>query len=102
MTVNIVFSIVICISMVIFGIYVAITKDFILVSGVNQTTFSDKHKPKIAYIFGLCISLSAIFLMFTVLSFEYDYIVLAFVFLAIALLLIALFYVCFYKITKYP
>ncbi|MBE5676229.1 hypothetical protein HUZ99_07340 [Staphylococcus sp. SS87] len=102
MTVNIVFSIVFCISMVIFGIYVAITKDFTLVSGVNQTTFADKHKAKIAYIFGLCINLSAIFLMLTLLSFEYDYISSAFVFLAIALLLIALFYVCFYKITKYP
>ncbi|ARR27156.1 TPA: hypothetical protein ACYYSM_000207 [Staphylococcus aureus] len=102
MTVNIVFSIVFCISVVIFGIYVAITKNFTLVSGLYQTTFADKHKAKIAYIFGLCISLSAVFLMLTLLSFEYDYIVLAFVFLAIALLLISLFYVCFYKITKYP
>ncbi|MBE5672323.1 hypothetical protein HU219_00165 [Staphylococcus sp. SS35] len=102
MTVNIVFSIVFCISIVIFGIYVAITKDFTLASGVNQTTFADKHKAKIAYIFALCISLSAIFLMLTVLSFEYDYIALAFVFLTIALLLTSLFYVCFYKITKYP
>ncbi|MBE5665675.1 hypothetical protein HU002_01870 [Staphylococcus sp. SS251] len=102
MTVNIVFSIVFCISMFIFGIYVAITKDFTLVSGVNQTTFADKHKAKIAYIFGLCISLSAVFLMLTLLSFENDYISSAFVFLVIALLLISLFYVCFYKITKYP
>ncbi|UMT75512.1 hypothetical protein ML435_11965 [Staphylococcus roterodami] len=102
MTVNIVFSIVFCISMVIFGIYVAITKDFTLVSGVNQTTFADKHKAKIAYIFGLRINLSAVFLMSSILSFEYDYIVLAFVFLTIVLLLISLFYVCFYKITKYP
>ncbi|ATY57932.1 TPA: hypothetical protein ACGI1V_002752 [Staphylococcus argenteus] len=102
MNVNIVFTIVICISMVIFGIYVAFTKNFTLISGVNQTTVLDKHKPKIAYIFALCISLSAIFLMLTALSFEYDFIALAFVFLTIALLLIALFYVCFYKITKYP
>ncbi|MCG9803756.1 hypothetical protein [Staphylococcus argenteus] len=97
MNVNIVFTIVFCISMVIFGIYVAFTKNFTLISFINQTTIADKHKPEIAYIFALCISLSAIFLMLTVLSFEYDFIALAFVFLTIAL-----FYVCFYKITKYP
>ncbi|CDR22728.1 hypothetical protein [Staphylococcus argenteus] len=97
MNVNIVFTIVFCISMVIFGIYVAFTKNFTLISGVNQTTVLDKHRPKISYIFALCISLSAIFLMLTALSFEYDFIALAFVFLTIAL-----FYVCFYKITKYP
>lgn len=51
MTVNIVFSIVFCISVVIFGIYVAITKNFTLVSGLYQTTFADKHKAKIAYIY---------------------------------------------------
>ncbi|MGZ1641786.1 hypothetical protein ACXQD6_03270 [Staphylococcus argenteus] len=102
MNVNIVFTIVICISMVISGIYVAFTKNFTLISGVNQTTVLDKHKPKIAYIFALCISLSAIFLMLTALSFEYDFIALAFVFLAMTMLLLLLFYVCFYKITKYP
>ncbi|CAC7693001.1 membrane protein [Staphylococcus aureus] len=101
MTVNIVFSIVFCISMVILGIYVAITKDFTLISFINQT-IADKHKNQIAYIFTLCISLSAVFLMSSILSFEYDFIALAFLFLTIALLLIALFYVCFYKITKYP
>ncbi|UXV55518.1 hypothetical protein MUA68_13390 [Staphylococcus aureus] len=94
MTVNIVFSIVFCISMVILGIYVAITKDFTLISYINQTT--------IAYIFALCISLSAVFLMSAILCFEYDFIALAFLFFTIALLLIALFYVCFYKITKHP
>ncbi|HEH3155564.1 TPA: hypothetical protein SGT99_001820 [Staphylococcus aureus] len=104
MTVNIVFSIVFCISMVILGIYVAITKDFTLISFINQTAIADKHKNQIAYIFTftLCISLSAVFLMSSILSFEYDFIALAFLFLTIALLLIALFYVCFYKITKYP
>ncbi|HDB1787657.1 TPA: hypothetical protein ACOHN8_001603 [Staphylococcus aureus] len=102
MTVNIVFSIVFCISMVILGIYVAITKDFTLISFINQTAITDKHKNQIAYIFTLCISLSAVFLMSSILSFEYDFIALAFLFLTIALLLIALFYVCFYKITKYP
>ncbi|MGO4092687.1 hypothetical protein AB2980_21690, partial [Staphylococcus aureus] len=44
----------------------------------------------------------AVFLMSSILCFEYDFIALAFLFLTIALLLIALFYVCFYKITKYP
>ncbi|AEW66452.1 MULTISPECIES: hypothetical protein [Staphylococcus] len=102
MTVNIVVSIVFCISMVILGIYVAITKDFTLISYINQTTIADKRKNQIAYIFALCISLSAVFLMSSILCFEYDFIVLAFLFLTIALLLIALFYVCFYKITKYP
>lgn len=102
MTVNIVVSIVFCISMVILGIYVAITKDFTLISYINQTTIADKHKNQISYIFTLCISLSAVFLMSSILSFEYDFIALAFLFLMIALLLIALFYVCFYKITKYP
>lgn len=53
MTVNIVFSIVFCISVVIFGIYVAITKNFTLVSGLYQTTFADKHKAKIAYILAM-------------------------------------------------
>ncbi|MDQ7924192.1 hypothetical protein RCF50_08970, partial [Staphylococcus aureus] len=52
--------------------------------------------------FALCISLSAVFLMSAILCFEYDFIALSFLFLTIALLLIALFYVCFYKITKYP
>ncbi|MCO4429743.1 hypothetical protein MUA13_12450 [Staphylococcus aureus] len=102
MTVNIVFSIVFCISMVILGIYVAITKDFTLISFINQTTIADKHKNQIVYIFTLCISLSAVFLMSSILSFEYDFIALAFLFFTIALLLIALFYVYFYKITKYP
>ncbi|MDT3891866.1 hypothetical protein RPL40_07655 [Staphylococcus aureus] len=102
MTVNIVFSIVFCISMVILGIYVAITKDFTLISFINQTTIADKHKTQIAYIFALCISLSAVFLMSAILCFEYDFIALSFLFLTIALLFIALFYVCFYKITKYP
>lgn len=102
MTVNIVFSIVFCISMVILGIYVEITKDFTLISYINQTTIADKHKNQIAYIFALCISLSAVFLMSSILCFEYDFIALSFLFLTIALLLIALFYVCFYKITKYP
>ncbi|OJZ48136.1 hypothetical protein C0103_06160 [Staphylococcus aureus] len=102
MTVNIVFSIVFCISMVILGIYVAITKDFTLISFINQTTIADKHKTQIAYIFALCISLSAVFLMSAILCFEYDFIALSFLFLTIALLLIALFYVCFYKIIKYP
>ncbi|HCZ9415240.1 TPA: hypothetical protein O4G87_001321 [Staphylococcus aureus] len=102
MTVNIVFSIVFCISMVILGIYVAITKDFTLISYINQTTIADKHKNQIAYIFALCISLSAVFLMSAILCFEYDFIALSFLFLTIALLLIALFYVYFYKITKYP
>lgn len=102
MTVNIVFSIVFCISMVILGIYVAITKDFTLISFINQTTIADKHKTQIAYIFALCISLSAVFLMSAILCFEYDFIALSFLFLTIALLLIALFYVYFYKITKYP
>ncbi|HCY6671349.1 TPA: hypothetical protein O1223_002717 [Staphylococcus aureus] len=97
MTVNIVFSIVFCISMVILGIYVAITKDFTLISYINQTTIADKHKNQIAYIFTLCISLSAVFLMSSILCFEYDFIALSFLFLTIAL-----FYVCFYKITKYP
>ncbi|MCL7433263.1 hypothetical protein M8390_14180, partial [Staphylococcus aureus] len=55
MTVNIVFSIVFCISMVILGIYVAITKDFTLISFINQTAIADKHKNQIAYIFTLCI-----------------------------------------------
>ncbi|HCV1517722.1 TPA: hypothetical protein OVP91_000474 [Staphylococcus aureus] len=55
MTVNIVVSIVFCISMVILGIYVAITKDFTLISYINQTTIADKHKNQIAYIFALCI-----------------------------------------------
>lgn len=50
MTVNIVVSIVFCISMVILGIYVAITKDFTLISYINQTTIADKHKNQIAYI----------------------------------------------------
>lgn len=102
MTVNIVVSIVFCISMVVLSIYVAITKDFTLISFINQTTFANKHKNQIAYIFALCISLSAVFLMSSILSFEYDFIALAFVFLTKTLLLIALFYVCFYKITKYP
>lgn len=102
MTVNIVVSIVFCISMVVLSIYVAITKDFTLISFINQTTIANKHKNQIAYIFTLCISLSAIFLMSSILSFEYDFIALAFVFLTKTLLLIALFYVCFYKITKYP
>lgn len=53
MTVNIVFSIVFCISMVILGIYVAITKDFTLISYINQTTIADKHKNQIAYIFAI-------------------------------------------------
>lgn len=78
MTVNIVVSIVFCISMVILGIYVAITKDFTLISFINQTTIADKHKNQIAYIFTLCISLSAVFLMSSILSFEYDFIALAF------------------------
>lgn len=51
MTVNIVFSIVFCISMVILGIYVAITKDFTLISFINQTAIADKHKNQIAYIY---------------------------------------------------
>lgn len=51
MTVNIVVSIVFCISMVILGIYVAITKDFTLISYINQTTIADKHKNQIAYIY---------------------------------------------------
>ncbi|HBC4902992.1 TPA: hypothetical protein KET40_001472 [Staphylococcus aureus] len=97
MTVNIVVSIVFCISMVVLSIYVAITKDFTLISYINQTTIADKHKNQIAYIFALCISLSAVFLMSAILCFEYDFIALAFLFLTIAL-----FYVCFYKITKYP
>ncbi|HCV9427367.1 TPA: hypothetical protein OW029_002679 [Staphylococcus aureus] len=97
MTVNIIVSIVFCISIVIIGIYVAITKDFTLISFINQTTIADKHKNQIAYIFTLCISLSAVFLMSSILSFEYDFIALAFLFLTIAL-----FYVCLYKITKYP
>ncbi len=102
MTVNIIVSIVFCISIVIIGIYVAITKDFTLISFINQTIIADKHKNQIAYIFTLCISLSAVFLMSSILSFEYDFIALAFLFLTIALFLIALFYVCLYKITKYP
>lgn len=73
MTVNIVVSIVFCISMVILGIYVAITKDFTLISYINQTTIADKHKNQIAYIFALCISLSAVFLMSAILCFEYDF-----------------------------
>ena len=73
--------------MVILGIYVAITKDFTLISYINQTTIADKRKNQIAYIFALCISLSAVFLMSSILCFEYDFIVLAFLFLTIALLL---------------
>lgn len=53
MTVNIVFSIVFCISMVILGIYVAITKDFTLISFINQTAIADKHKNQIAYIYAM-------------------------------------------------
>lgn len=102
MTVNIVVSIVFCISMVVLGIYVAITKDFTLISYINQTAIANKRKNQIVYIFALCISLSAVFLMSSILSFEYDFIALAFVFLTKTLFLIALFYVCFYKITKYP